>query len=46
MELVGTQTFDAEMCHATLRVSEEELSRLISREGAVLVGDEEAPAAD
>ncbi len=40
------QTFTAEMCHATLRVSEEELSRLISREGAVLIGEDELPPAD
>jgi 50S ribosomal subunit-associated GTPase HflX len=31
------QTFAADMCHATLRLTEEELNRLVSREGAVLV---------
>ncbi len=31
------QTFEADICRATLRVKEEELNRLIKREGAVLV---------
>ena len=34
---VLSQTFDADTCDATLRLSEEELNRLLSREGAVLV---------
>ncbi|MBE0567733.1 MAG: GTPase HflX [Krumholzibacteria bacterium] len=34
------QTFHADLCHATLRLTEEELGRLLSREGAVLVGDD------
>ncbi len=33
------QTFDADMCHATLRLNEEELNRLLAREGATLVDD-------
>jgi len=35
------QTFNADMCDATLRLSEEELNRLLSREGAVLVDTED-----
>mgnify|MGYP001819833610 CR=1 FL=1 len=31
------QSFAADMCHATLRLTEEELNRLVDREGAVLV---------
>jgi GTP-binding protein HflX len=33
------QTFNADLCRATLRLNEEELSRLLSREGATLVED-------
>ncbi len=33
------QDFEADMCLATLRLTEEELNRLLSREGAVLVED-------
>jgi GTP-binding protein HflX len=33
------QDFEADMCLATLRLTQEELNRLLSREGAVLVGD-------
>ncbi len=35
------QTFEGDMCLATLRLNEEELNRLVSREGAVLVDDDE-----
>jgi len=35
------QTFTDDMCLATLRLNEEELNRLVSREGAVLVTDEQ-----
>lgn len=35
------QTFEEDMCLATLRLSEEELNRLVSREGAVLVSGPE-----
>ncbi len=31
------QTFEANLCHAVLRVKEEELNRLLSREGATLL---------
>ena len=31
------QSFAADMCHVTLRLTEEELNRLVNREGAVLV---------
>jgi len=34
------QTFEADMCLATLRLTEEELSRLVNREGAVLTEDD------
>ncbi len=34
---VMEQTFEADLCQATLRVKEEELNRLIKREGAMLV---------
>jgi GTP-binding protein HflX len=37
------QEFEADMCLATLRLTEEELNRLVSREGAVLV---EEPSTD
>jgi GTP-binding protein HflX len=33
------QNFEGDMCLATLRLTEEELNRLVSREGAVLVED-------
>lgn len=33
------QTFEADICQAVLRVKEEELNRLLSREGAVLLED-------
>ena len=36
------QTFNADMCDTTLRLTQEEFNRLVSREGAVLVEDEEA----
>ena len=35
------QTFEGDMCLATLRLSEEELNRLVSRDGAVLVPETE-----
>ncbi len=34
---VVDQTFEADVCHAVLRVKEEELNRLLSREGATLL---------
>ena len=34
------QTFSGDLCHATLRLTEEELNRLINREGARLVTDQ------
>ncbi|RKX28924.1 MAG: hypothetical protein DRP71_16865, partial [Verrucomicrobia bacterium] len=33
------QDFEGDMCLATLRLTEEELNRLLSREGAVLAED-------
>jgi GTP-binding protein HflX len=36
------QTFAADMCDATLRLTDKELNRLLTREGALLVEDENA----
>jgi hypothetical protein len=35
------QEFEADLCLATLRLTEEELNRLLTREGAVLVEENE-----
>ncbi len=38
------QTFEADMCDTTLRLTEEEFNRLVSREGAVVVEAEDYPS--